>query len=166
MILTEEISDTEILVVVTANRSMSWRANMRLLLTISIFTITPAVFFAIAGYWLILPFSGLELLLLLTALYYTHIKLDRKEVIIIRKELITLEWGVSSPTVSVQVPRSWSRLSFRKSVNPFETDTLTLLVHDKRYRLGRALGKEEKQQLFSVLEVYFRSDSVLVSKSE
>ena len=165
MIKTEVISPAgDVRISVQANSSMSWRANLILVGSVAFFSLGLAGIFAAMGYWLILPFAGLELLALLFCLQQTLKRLQLKEVITFDQDLITLEWGVNAPQKRVKVPRQWSRLSFKQSDNPFEVDLLLLLAHNKSYKLGSALGKPEKQELFKKLKEHFSAGRVRVVK--
>lgn len=113
------------------------------------------------GCWMVLPFAGLEFLA--WCYYQIQIRLEHQEVITIEQEIVTIERGVRSPSISRALPKNGSRLSYRTSTNPFEVGVLSLLVHDRYYRLGQALGKEEKQQLFQVLQAYFSTRNVLLT---
>ena len=166
MIQTEFENDGAVVrVIVRGNRSMGWCENMILVSSLGIIGIGSAVVLAIMGFWMVLPFAGLEFLLLIFCFYKTLLRLEHKEVITIEHEIITIEWGLRSPHLSIATPRHWSRLSFRKSTNPFEVGSLSLLVHDKCYRLGQALGKEEKLQLFLVLKAYFSPCNILLTET-
>lgn len=158
-----EIEDIEVRIIITGNRSMGWYENILLVLSIGVISMGSAVKLAVLGYWLVLTFAGLEFLLLIGCIHKALVRLEQQEVITIEQELITIERGVRSPSVSIAVPRHWSRLSYRKSTSPFEVGRLSLLVHDKSYRLGQALGKEEIQKLFRVLQAYFNPGNVLLT---
>lgn len=157
-----EIDDVIVRVIVRANQSMSWYENVILVLSIGLVSVGSATVLALMGFWMALPFAGLEFLLLVLCFYKTLRRLGLQEVITIEQEVITIERGIRSPQISIATPRHWSRLSYRKSTNPFEVGALSLLVHNKSYRLGQALGKEEKQQLFLVLQAYFSPEHVLL----
>ena len=144
---------------------MGWRENLILVGTVGLISLGLAGGMAAMGYWLVLPFAGLELIALTFCLHKTLVRLEQQEVITIGKDTITVEWGARQPQRSVQAPRHWSRLSFRSPDNPFDVGLLALLVHNKAYRLGTALGKVEKQQLFSELKEHFEAGQVCTSAS-
>lgn len=139
---------------------MSWHENMCLAAAVGVVSVGLASALAVMGYWMALPFAGAELLALIGCLHKTVHRLDEREIITIGRELITLEWGRKSPQKRVKVPRQWSRLAFSHSDNPFEVGLLSLLIHNKSYKLGNALGKEEKKQLFKELKVHFTASQV------
>ncbi len=152
-------------IVVRANRSMGWRENKFLIATLGLVSVGPAGGLAILGYWMALPFAGLELVAVSVCLYKTLKRLERQEVITIAGDLITVEWGEKTPERSVSAPRHWSRLCYEKSANPFEVGMLALLIHNRCYRLGSALGKKEKLQLFIVLRAHFETSQIRLINS-
>ena len=139
---------------------MGWRENLLLLAAIGVVSIGLTTGLAVMGYWAALPFAGLELLAVAVSLYKTLERLEQQEVITITKESITVEWGRKHPDRSVCAPRPWSRLRYCQFTNPFEVGLLSLLVHNKSYKLGAALGKEEKHQLYFELKQYFDKTTI------
>lgn len=55
--------------VIRPNRSCSWNQSMLFLASISAVSLLIAIVFFVQGFWLILPFTGLELIILATAFY-------------------------------------------------------------------------------------------------
>lgn len=167
MIKTDVIGSTGATIIcVQGNSSMSWSMNLVMVAGIAFISLGLAAIFASFGFWMILPFAGLEILVLTVCLRKTLLRLQQKEIITIGDDLITLEWGVDAPQKRVKVPRQWSRLDFRHSENPFDVDLLLLLAHNKSYKLGCALGKPEKKELFKKLKEHFSAErvrSVIVS---
>lgn len=107
---------------------------------------------ALFGFWLVLPFAGLEVAFVTACLYWTVKKLSRREVITVDDDSITLEWGYNKPDVSVRLPRNWSKLEYHQPRKPLDVGALSLRAHGKRYALGRSLGREEKIELYRALK--------------
>jgi uncharacterized membrane protein len=152
MIEIQEGSGSTTRLIVRANRSMSWRANVYLAASLGVVCMGMAIALASFGMWMVIPFAGAEIILIITCLYLTLKRLSRQEVITIDFEAIRLEWGYNQPEVTVNLPRRWSRLSFTTDDSEFETGHLSVAAHGKRYVLGRCLNKEEKQALFNELK--------------
>jgi uncharacterized membrane protein len=138
-------------VVVKANQSMSWRANVLLALSLGVVCLGIAGVMASQGFWMIIPFAGAEVLFVLFCLYSTVRRLGQQEVITIEPQEILLEWGYREPETSVNLPRHWSKLNYRCSDNEFETGDLSLSAYGKRYSLGNSLGRDEKRTLYTKL---------------
>jgi uncharacterized membrane protein len=138
--------------IVRANQSMSWRANLYLAASLGFICMGIAIVMASFGLWMIIPFAGAEVILIVTCLYLTLKRLSRQEVITVDNDAIRLEWGYNEPEVTVNLPRRWSRLFYSCSDSAFEVGHLSVAAHGKRYALGRCLNKEEKKVLYLELK--------------
>ena len=137
--------------IVQGNCSMSWRANLWLAAGLGVICMGIAVALATFGLWLVIPFAGAEIVLIVVCLYLTLRRLSRKEVITVEADAVRLEWGYTRPDVSVDLPRRWTRLSFRDPESPFDTGELSVAAHGRSYPLGSCLNKEEKKTLHAAL---------------
>ena len=63
------------------NCSISWRELLLFYLLTCVVALAIGLFFTLQGLWLVLPFSGLEMLALGIGLYFTSRKVYRREVI-------------------------------------------------------------------------------------
>lgn len=133
--------------VVQGNRSMSWRANLVLAGSLGTVCLGIAIALATQGLWMVIPFAGAEVLLVVACLWLTLRRLSRKEVITVGSEAIVLEWGYNSPDISIRLPRRWSRLRYHASDSPFDCGDLSVAAHGKAYALGRVLNRDEKKTL-------------------
>lgn len=138
--------------IVTANRSMSWKANLYLAASLGAISMGMAIAMATFGLWMVIPFAGLETIFIVVCLYLTLKRLSRQEVITIDSEAIKVEWGYRQPEVTVNLPRRWSRLSYYCKDSVFETGELSVSAHGKRYVLGQCLNKQEKKALYGELQ--------------
>jgi uncharacterized membrane protein len=131
---------------------MSWRANLYLAASLGVICMGVAIAMATFGLWMVIPFAGAELLLIVVCLHLTLKRLSRKEVITVADDAIKLEWGYNTPDVTVNLPRRWSRLSYHCPDNVFEVGDLSVSAHGKRYDLGRCLNRDEKKTLYIELQ--------------
>jgi len=137
--------------IVKANQSMSWRANLYLAASLGVICMGVAIAMATFGLWMVIPFAGAEIILIVVCLYLTLKRLSRKEVITLNNEAIRLEWGYNQPDVVVNLPRHYSRLDYTCPDSVFEVGELSVSAHGKRYALGCSLNKEEKKVLYTEL---------------
>ena len=152
MIEIHDDNGTTTRIIVMANRSMNWRQNLYLAATLGFVCMGMAIVLAWFGMWMILPFAGAEVVLIVVCLYLTQKRLSRKEVITVENEEIRLEWGYTEPEVTVNLPRQWSRLAYSFPESVFEVGHLSVVAHGKRYILGSCLNKSEKQALYTELK--------------
>ncbi len=131
---------------------MSWRANLWLAASLGVVVGGISLFMAAHGLWLVVPFAGLEIVLILGCLYLTLRRLSRKEVITVEGQAIRLEWGYTRAERQVELPRQWSRLHYACADSPFDCGELSVAANGQRYALGRCLNKQEKKRLHSQLQ--------------
>lgn len=139
--------------IVTANQSMSWKANLWLAASLGVVCMGIAIAMATFGLWMVIPFAGLEILFIIGCLYYTLKRLSRQEVITVQSDSITIEWGYRSPDVTVNMPRQWSQLRYHCKDSEFEVGELSLSAHGRSYALGQCLNKKEKKALHGELQL-------------
>jgi len=138
-------------VIVQANQSLSWRGNVLIACCLGSVSGLLGLVLALQGFWLVLPFAGLETLLLLYAFYVVSRRLSRLEVITVDEDAIRVEWGRVEPEQSIEMSRYWSRLKFHLPESPFETGDLSLRCQGRSVPLGCALGRDEKKRLHKLL---------------
>ncbi len=131
---------------------MSWRANLWLAAGLAFICLGIALVMAGFGYWMIIPFAGLEVIFVIWCLYLTVRKLARKEVITVSEDDVKLEWGYQYPDTTVDLPRSFARLHYHRPDSEFEVGDLSLGAFGKHYPLGQCLGRDEKKNLFVALD--------------
>ena len=139
-------------VLVQANLSMSWHANLVLAGCIAVVCFGIAITLAFMGFWMVLPFAGLEVIFVTCCLYWTVRRLSRKEIITVKEEEIMLEWGYNQPDEQISLPRHWSRLVYKAPASIFDVGSLFLQSHGKRHLIGESLGREEKKELYELLQ--------------
>jgi uncharacterized membrane protein len=130
------------MIIARPNQSSSWRANLLVLLALSVPSLGIAIAFAFAGAWPILPFAGLELLALGTALYYVNWKLQ-----------------YYLPRQSWKFARRVTGLAVNPEQHPWEGPELTL--HDKHesVSLGEFLNRDDSLKLLALLKQEIRVGS-------
>ncbi len=139
--------------VLRPNIGLYWRTTLRVYILVVIVTLTVAISFALAGFWPILPFAGLELMALGAALYVTARRGRYREVIRIDEHRVEIEKGYRGPEQVWEFERIWSevvldppehqwypsRLAIRSRGNTVELGAF--LTEPERLRLGRELQR-------------------------
>lgn len=146
--------------VVQANQSLSWRGNVILACLMGGVSGLFGLVLALQGFWLVLPFAGLETLFLIYAFYLVSKRLSRREVITVGKDAIRVEWGRLQAEQSIEMNRYWSRLRFHQPDSPFETGDLSLNCYGRSVPLGCALGRDEKKKLHKLLSTAMHQASM------
>lgn len=142
----------DIQVLLTPNRSFSWRGNVAILLSLCALMLVIVIGMIWAGAWLVLPFAGLELLALTAALYYTARKCQRQEVLVITGDTLRLEKGVYRKQAQWELPRRYTRVRLARPRHPWTPPQLYLNHRDTEVPLAPFLNLEDMNNLIGTLE--------------
>ena len=142
-------------VVLRPNRSTSGKEVLIFLAVIGVVSMIIAIAFAYAGYWLILPFTGLELLALTIAFYLTAREGKRCEVISINGFSVKVAKGWSGlvecwkngPEIEYEFPTIWARLEIVKPKSRLYPDKLFICHSGTRVEIGHFLPEDERKEL-------------------
>ena len=149
--LNSETGATQI--IVKGNRSTSWRANVLLAASLGAVSALFGGGIALHGFWLVLPFAGLEFLAVMFCLDRVYRKMGYTEVISIGESTLLIEAGYNKPDTSVEMSRHWTQIEFDDPPSSFEVGSLRLRSSGKSVELGRLLNKIEKRDLFEQLQL-------------
>lgn len=144
--------------IVRGNRSMSWRANVVLAASLGAVSAIFGGGIAWFGFWMILPFAGLEFLLVIFCLGKAYKKMGFTEVISLRVNSVVIETGYDKPDKTIELPRQWTKLEFNNPSSLFEMGTLKIMASGRSVELGRLLNKEEKRDLHRELQKELRME--------
>lgn len=138
----------------TPNRSMSWRGNMRIWLGLFVLSAIIVTGFSLIGAWVILPFAGLELAALAGGFYYTSRQCQKQEVLVLSPSAIRLEKGIKRKEAEWEMPRQYTRVLRDEPRHPFTPSKLHLQFRDEIITLGSFLNLEDTDALLAILQGY------------
>lgn len=148
MVLVEQDSNQRVnRIVITPNRSISWPQLVRVYLFTCFISFSIASIFVFLGYWVVLPFSGLEMLALGAALYWTNRMIYRQEVINFINGRVKIEKGCSYPEESWEFDSNWVQINVHKTGGLHEKTLVFMGSHGKYVELGSFLDESEKESL-------------------
>lgn len=138
---------------ITPNASLSWREAVIFFLGISTVSLTIAVSLAVQGLWLVLPFSGLELLALGWALYHVGLRNRSREIISIEGDTIYIrrENRVGRRTQDLKLRRAWVSVVMQPPEYRGHPERLLLRSHGDEVEVGRILTDDERKELARAL---------------
>jgi uncharacterized membrane protein len=151
-VVTLEHTDTEALLIARPNRSASWRLNKVVIAVIGAWIGAIGCGFAAIGLWPILPFAGLEIGALATALYYVSWKLQQRHVLRFREGGVTLEKGVYYPRFTWRFARDAVSLSVEVQPHPWDPLKIFLCSRGEEIPLGNFLNKDDSKKLLALLQ--------------
>jgi len=140
-------NQSEHLIVLSPNKSMSWETNKKILLVMFIVSMIIGISFATIGAWMVLPFAGLEIMLVGLGMYYVCWKLNFKQTIQIQAESFTLQKGVYFPKQEWQWQTSQTNLLKQPSRYRMSAPTLYLKHVNQKVEIGEFLNLSEKKEL-------------------
>jgi len=117
------------------------------------FGVTCFVSFAIAGvmasrgFWPVLPFAGLEMLLLGWALKTSMDRRHHRQTITVTEASVSIELRDRGHSVELVFPRHWAQVKLRRPVSRLHPSRLTIESHGRQCELGSFLTEEERRGL-------------------
>ncbi len=138
-------------IILTPNRSWSWRANLLFLSTFSLVCLVIGTAFVLQGLWLVLPFSLLEAALVAMAFYYCSRRSYRQEVLTFSEDELLIERGIRRPTQRRVFKRLFARVFVRRPRHPWYPTRVAVRSHGQEVEIGEFLNPEDKDLLIREL---------------
>lgn len=138
-------------IVLRPNRSWSWRANVLLVGTLMAVSGSVATVFAYQGMWLILPFTFVEMSILLACLYYCVRRTHLTEVLTLSSRHVLFERGVGVPQKTHRFERFFARFLVEEPRHPWYRKRIALCCRGREVEVGAFLSNRERDDLISVL---------------
>jgi uncharacterized membrane protein len=153
-----DVDDSQCRFVLRPNRSLSWRGSLLFFLSLFLVSSAIAISLTLLGFWLVLPFAGLEMLALGTGLYVVACRCYEREVILIGKDDIRIEKGRGYPRQHCTVGRVWARVVLERCPRDWYPSKLLIRSHGRAVEVGRFLHEEERRHLATALIQILRDD--------
>jgi uncharacterized membrane protein len=138
-------------IVLRPNQSWTWQANACLVGTLLAVSGSIGVVFAYQGMWLILPFTALELIVLLGALYYCVRRTHLQEVLTFSPDYLEVERGVRTPETRKRLQRYFTRFFVSAPRHPWYCKRVSVCCRGTEFEIGSFLSDEEKDDLVAEL---------------
>jgi len=127
--------------------SLPWRETVQFYLSMVIVSFSIAIAFAMKGMWLILPFAGLEMLVLGIALYVVARRGARWQMLNIHEDCVDIVECVDKSESRSRFQRAWVRVRFEAAAVRGHPSRLWLASHGRSTEIGAYLTEKEKQKL-------------------
>ncbi|WP_296814037.1 DUF2244 domain-containing protein [Thiobacillus sp.] len=129
---------------------MTHRQQQLVLWSLATVCFVTASGFALLGYWLILPFAGLEIGLLAWALETLRSREGDYETLTIEGDVIVLEWHAGTYGERREMNRQWARVICDCGTSG-RNCRLSLSSHGRETKVGQYLSDEARLQLAATL---------------
>lgn len=107
---------------------------------------------ALQGFWPVLPFAGLEMLLLGWALKVSLDRRRRGETITVSDSEVTVNACNGQRCTHIVFPRHWAQVKLRRPSSRLHPSRLTIESHGRGCEVGSFLTEEERRGLALRLE--------------
>ncbi|XOV81587.1 MAG: DUF2244 domain-containing protein [bacterium] len=139
-------------IVIRPNNSMGWRTTRYFLASLMFISFTMATVFLWQGYWLILPFTMLEMSFLLACFYYLIRRNQTQEVVWFAVDQVVMEVGRNAPEIRHEWQRFFTKVLVEAPRHPWYPSRVAFRYRDKEYEIGKYLNSEDKQMLIRELK--------------
>ena len=134
-------------IVICPNCSLTLRGAALFFGGLCLFCFTLAGVLALLGMWPILPFSGLEMLLIGWALHASLARRFRAEIITLTESDISVESRDRARSRLTVFQRHWAQVKLRRPASRLHPSRLTIESHGRQCELGSFLTDEERYGL-------------------
>ncbi len=140
-------------IILRPNRSWTWRSNIYCVAALTAISTTVATTFAWHGFWLVLPFTALEITALLACLYVCVRRTHAQEVLIFSSDELIVETGHRRPEHVYRFARFFARFRIERADNAWHQHRVAIQVRDQQLEIGRFLSSDDKVQLVDQLRL-------------
>ncbi|MBM4210151.1 MAG: DUF2244 domain-containing protein, partial [Gammaproteobacteria bacterium] len=106
--------------------SLTPRGARWFLVSVCIASLSIALPISLLGFWLVLPFAGLEIALLAWALRTSMARRHQRQTITISETVVVIEDVMPPQTRCVEFPRHWAQVRIRGGGSPLHPSRLTV----------------------------------------
>ena len=108
--------------------------------------------FAAAGYWMIFPFAGIEMIVLGAGLYVCSSRACWCEVVSVGQNTVEVVTGRRKPEKSWSFNRHWARIVLDPPRFKGHPNRLLVRSHGREVEVGNCLNNDEREQLATALK--------------
>jgi uncharacterized membrane protein len=133
--------------IIRPNRSLTWRGVVRFYIGMVVVSFGIATVFALQGAWLVLPFAGLEMLVLGMALYVVARRGCRWQSVSIQGDHVEVVEHDQSSERQQTFQRAWAQVRLEQAGIRGYPLRLFIRSHGRAVEIGGYLADAEKEQL-------------------
>jgi len=115
-----------------------------------------ALAFTAMGYWVVLPFTALEMAVLSYCLWLCLRRSSLQEVVSLTPEMITLEVGIKRPQQTYTWQRFFTKIQVKQALHPWYRKKVSLVHKGTELEIGRFLNPDEQTELLDSLRQLIR----------
>ena len=138
--------------IIRPNSSLSWRGNKIFFFMLFFVSFILAISFAMVGMWMILPFAGLEMLLLGSALTYCYVKNSQCEIVKIDEKKVSVALINMRSKKVFDCNKYWAQFVLDKPRINGYPHKLLLRSAGREMEIGALLTDDERIKLANMLK--------------
>jgi uncharacterized membrane protein len=138
--------------VIRPNCALSWRTTKYLIWFFAACLTAVGGSFLAIGAWLVLPFAGLELAVLVAGFYLSALAGHRCEIIEIVGPVLRVMRGGRRITEVARLPSNWTQVVLRRDPRGWYPSSLLLRCHGRRLQIAAMVVEDEREELAAALE--------------
>ena len=147
MVVYQRLDSGDCTFTVQPNCALGWVWMKRLFVFLATCIGAVAAWFVSKGAWLVLPFAGLEVVVLAIGVYLNGRWGATREVIALKAADLRVYRGHRELKEVIRLPRHWSRASLQRDPRGWYPSRLVLECHGRRVEVGAALVEAERLAL-------------------
>jgi uncharacterized membrane protein len=138
-------------IVIAPNCSLSVRGAVLFFLIACVPCFGIAGVLTYLGFWPVLPFAGLEMLLLGVALRLSLARRHHHQTIVVSESDVAVQSTIGKIHSEVVFPRHWAQVKLRRSPSRLHPSRLVIESHGRQCAVGDFLTEEERRGLYGKL---------------
>jgi len=127
--------------------SLSTRGARWFFISICVVLLLIALPISLMGFWLVLPFAGLEIALVGWALRISMARRYQRQTIIVSEDLVAIEEVTAATRQRVEFPRHWAQVRMCPGGSPLHPRRLTVESYGRGREIGHFLNEQERLSL-------------------
>lgn len=136
--------------ILSPNSSLTWQQAKQVIAAVAAVELLIGGAFFWVGMSLVLPFSGLEVLVLAIAFYHCLLHGARREVVRVESDRVIVRKGRNRLDEERAFQRAWVRVNLIAGAGWYPS-RLTLRSHGQELEIGQFLTEEEREELATQL---------------
>ncbi|VAW60803.1 hypothetical protein MNBD_GAMMA11-3168 [hydrothermal vent metagenome] len=138
-------------ILIEPNRPISWKDNIRFICVFTLVSFIVGLIFMLQGFPLVMPFSGLEVMVVFAALYLVYKKYTSCQVIHFTHDSVIIESGVFHADARVEYQRHWSKFRV-ENTGHYNIPQLYICSRGVSTNIGDFLNYDDKTQLIELIK--------------
>jgi uncharacterized membrane protein len=134
-------------IVLAPNCSLKPAGAVRFFVATCLFSLGLTLFFVFQGFWPVLPFWALEMMLLGLALHASMRQGKFTQTVTITESQISLVTRSRRGVVKQEFARHWAKVRLRSPQRRHDSSRLTIESHGRAYEVGSFLTEEDRCRL-------------------